>query len=203
MNLLKSAIVALLLLPLAALARTPPPAPCKPCGAWQLDVASSDVVEPAVDAALAKYKPRRPRRVRGSYGDVRSETEAEFENSLIERPGADRGRLRENLLTVLHSPAELRLRQDGEDIVIETPGGPTQRVTPGEPHARVDLLGTAEIVSRLRGSTLTITEKYDVRKVSNREVYAVDAGTGHLLVTRSVTRPGLKEIVVKSTYSMH
>ena len=199
---LKWVAVAILFLPFAALARTQVP-PCQPCGAWQLDPASSDSAEPALDAALAKYKPPRPRRIRGMYGDVRSETEAEFENSLIERPGpVDRQQLRDNLLKLLSAPAELRLRQDGEDIVIESASGITRRVTPGEPHARVDLLGTAQIVSQLRGDTLSITETYG-RKLKNREVYVLDAGKGRLRVTRTVTRPGLKDVTVKSTYLMH
>jgi hypothetical protein len=202
MKLVKSGIVALLLLPLAALARTSGPPPCKPCGAWQLDAATSDSAGPALDAALARYKPPRQPRMRGNWGDVRSETEAEFQNSLNERPGpADRKRMHDDLLRLLNSPQELHLRQDGQDIVIEAVGGPTRRVTPGEPHSRVDMQGTAEIVSKLNGATLSITENYG-GKTRNRETYVLDASKGRLLVTRSVSRRGLKDVVVHSTYLM-
>ncbi len=203
MKSVKSGIALLLLLPLAALARTAPPA-CKPCGSWQIDGATSEAVEPALDAALAKYKPPKPKRFRGHYGDVASETEAEFNNSLEERFGPrDRTKLREDLLRQLAAPAQFSLRQDGDDIVIEPAGGYRRRVTPGEPHARVDELGTAEIVTTWRGAQLTITEKYRERKTENREVYSLDAAKGLLLVTRSVTRPGLPTVVVHTTYQMH
>jgi len=199
----RTGIVLLMLLPLAALTRTQAPVACKPCGSWQLDASASEAVEPAVDAALAKYKPPKPRRYRAHYGDIASETEAEFQASLDERPGpGDRKRLRDILLKQLASPAELALRQDGEDIVIEPTGGYRRRVTPGEPHARVDELGTAEIVTSWRGASLTITETYQQRKTQNREVYALDAAKGLLQVTRTLNRPGLPAVVVRSTYRM-
>ena len=197
-----SAIALLLLLPLAALARSAPPA-CQPCGTWQIDPSASEAVEPAVDAALEKYKPPRMKRFRGNYGDIASETEAEFNNSLTERFGPrDREKLRDELLRALATPAQLTLRQDGDDVLIEPAEGYRRRVTPGEPHARVDSVGTAEIAATLRGATLTISEKYQ-RKTENREIYALDAAKGLLRVTRSVRRPGLPTIVVHSTYQMH
>jgi hypothetical protein len=202
MKLVLSAIALSLLLPLTALARTTIP-PCKPCGAWQLDVASSQDGQSVLDAAMAKFKPPKMRRMRAMRGDIAAETEAEFANSLIERPGPDfRKHLRDDLLKLVRSPESLQLRQEGEDVVIEAAGGGTRRVTPGEPHARVDELGTAEIVSKWQGASLSITESY-MRKTRNREVYTLDAAKGRLLVTRTVQRPGLPDVVVHSTYLMH
>lgn len=194
-------IALLLLVPLAAIARSERPV-CKPCGTWQLDAAASEAVEPAIDAALAKFKPPRMKRMRPHYGDIASETEAEFVNSLDERPGPwDRGKLREDLLRQLASPPTFTLRQDGEDVVIEPEGGYRRRVTPGEPHARVDALGTAQILAAWRGAQLTITETYQ-RKMQNREVYVLNTAKGLLQVTRSVSRLGLPTVVVHTTYRM-
>jgi hypothetical protein len=202
MKRIPSAIALLLLVPLAALARSAPPA-CQPCGTWHIDEAASEPVAPAVDAALAKYKPPRVKRFRGHYGDIASETEAEFNNSLEERFGPrDREKLRDELMRALATPAQFTLRQDATDVLIEPADGYRRRVTPGEPHARVDSVGTAEIAATLRGPTLTISEKYQ-RKTENREVYALDAGKGLLRVTRSIRRPGLPTVVVHSTYRMH
>ena len=202
MKLVCSGIALLLLLPLTAVARTET-VECKPCGTWQMDGAASEAVAPAVDAALAKYKPPKMKRYRAIRGDIASETEAEFQASLDERPGpADRGKLREDLLRQLDTPAQFTLRLEGDEVVIEPQGGYRRRVTPGEPHARVDELGTARIVSAWRGGSLTITETYR-RKTQNREVYALDPAGARLQVTRSVTRPGLPTVVVHSTYQMH
>ena len=205
MNLVKAAVpllfVALLLAPPASRARTDP-AVCAPCGEWQLDAAASQPVEAAINAALEQYKEPRPPRRRAMRGDLDSETNAEFQASLDEPPPGPnrRTRLRENLRRLLQSPATLRLRQDREDIVIEAQGGPTRRVTPGEPHARVDELGTARIASKWRNpNTLTVTEKYS-RKTENREIYALAAAKRVLHVTRSVSRQGLPAVTVHSTY---
>jgi hypothetical protein len=180
-------------------AKAPPPA-CKPCGAWELDPANSEPVDPAIDAALARYKPPRPRRLRASPGDIVGETEAEFEASLDRMPGMmDRSQLRDELKRLLQTPESLDLRQEGGDVVIEAKGSPKRRITPGEPHARVDARGTAEISSRWRSGALNVNETY-TRKSANREVYLLEAG--QLRVTRTVTRPGLPDVVVRSTYKM-
>ena len=203
MNLVKSAILLSLALfaPFALHARAQAPTECPPCGSWELDVAASQPADAAIESAMLKYKePKIPRR-RAPRGDLVAETEAEFENSLDERPGpARRNNLREELLKLLQSPATLRLRQDRDDIVIEAQGGPTRRVTPGEPHDRVDARGTARIVSNWRKpATLTVAETYS-RKTSNRETYALDARSGSLLVTRTVERVGLPDVIVHSSY---
>lgn len=205
MNLVKSAALLVsglvLLAPLTLHARAQPPTTCKPCGSWELDVAASQPAEAAIETAMLKYKePKMPRR-RAPRGDLIAEAEAEFENSLDIRPGpARRANLREELLRLLQSPTTLNLRQDGDDIVIEAQDGPTRRVTPGEPHDRVDARGTAHIVSTWRKpAALTVAETYS-RKTSNREIYALDARTGNLLVTRTVERVGLPDVVVHSSY---
>jgi hypothetical protein len=177
------------------------PAPCRPCGEWQLDPAASDAVAPAIDAAMARYKAPRRRRIRAPRDDIDAQTQAEFEASLDEPvPGGpgSRNRLRENLQNLLDPPASLRVRQEGGDVVIEAPGE-TRRVTPGEPHSRVDSLGTARIVSEWRRGGLTVTESYR-RRTSNREIYALDA-QGRLVVTRTISRPGLPSITLRSSYA--
>jgi hypothetical protein len=180
-------------------AKAPPPA-CKPCGAWQLDPALSEPAEPVIDAALARYKPPRPRRLRASPGDIVGETEAEFEASLDRMPGMmDRSQLRDELERLLQTPETLDLHQEGDDIVIEAKGAPRRRVTPGEPHARVDARGTAEISSRWRSGALNVNETY-TRRSANREIYALEAG--QLRVTRTVSRPGLPDVIVHSIYKM-
>ena len=199
----KSAVLLLCAMLLAPCVEAAPkaPAPCKPCGEWTLDAAATESAAPIIDAALSRYKPPRRRRISAPRDDIAAQTAAEFEASLDEPvPGGpgSRNRLRENLARLLEPPGSLRLRQDGDDIVIEARNGATRRVTPGEPHARVDELGTAEIVSQWRGGGLTVTESYR-RKVFNRETYVVDA-QGRLLVTRTISRTGLPPVVVHSTY---
>ena len=182
-----------------AATRSATPPPCKPCGEWKLDPAASTDVAATLESALATYKPPRPRRMRASPGDIAGESEAEFLDSLDRMPGPeDRPQLRVELLRLLQPPPLLTVRQDRNDIVIEAEGGPTRRVTPGEPHARVDALGTARIESRWRSGALAIEESYR-RRTSNRETYALDA-PGRLKVTRSVTRPGLSTVTVQSSY---
>ncbi|MET0291438.1 MAG: hypothetical protein ABW136_03670 [Steroidobacteraceae bacterium] len=183
----------------AAFAATKP-IPCKPCGAWQLDPAASDNIDRALDKSFAEYKPPRPKHLRAPRGDIEAEATAEFEFQLDRMPGPeDRPQLRAELVKLLTSPNTLRLREDRDDIVIEAAGGPTRRVSPGEPHARVDSLGTAKIDSRWRSGALTIKEDYR-RKTVNQESYAIDPGSGRLKVTRSVTRPGLPTVTVHSVY---
>jgi hypothetical protein len=180
---------------LGAAATTPPA--CPPCGAWRLE--SSDDATAAVDAAMAKYKPRKPRMMRVPTGDIAAESEAEFHNSLeMPQPGY-REELRAGLLKLATSPAELKVRLDGEDVVVEAAGGPTRRVTPGEPHARVDSMGTAEIASKWRRDGLLVTETY-TGKTNNREAYVVDAAHASLTVTRTFERRGLPDVVVHSHY---
>lgn len=182
----------------AASAATSPP-PCKPCGNWQLDAAASDDVERALDRSFAEYKPPRMKRMRAPRGDIEAEAAAEFEYQLDRMPGPeDRPQLRAEVTRLVAHPQTLRLSEDRSDIVIEAAGGPTRRVSPGEPHARVDSIGTARITSRWRSGALTIEEDYR-RKTVNRETYAVD-GTGRLKVTRSITRPGLPTVTVHSVY---
>jgi hypothetical protein len=137
--------------------------------------------------------------MRAPRGDIDAEAAAEFEYQLDRMAGPeDSPQLRAEVTRLLVAPATLRLREERSDIVIEAAGGPTRRLSPGEPHARVDSLGTARITSRWRSGALTIEEDYRRRTV-NRESYAVD-GSGKLKVTRSVTRPGLPTVTVHSVY---
>jgi hypothetical protein len=172
--------------------------PCAPCGQWQLDPSASEPVQPAIDAALSRYKEPRRRPVRAPRGDIVAETQAEFENSLDEPvagPGR-RTRLREELARLLRAPDALELSSTGADVLIQGGGG-ARRFTPGEPHARVDGRGTARISAQWRGKTLSIAETYD-RRTSNREVYAIEGNT--LVVTRTIERQGLPDVTVRSVY---
>ena len=184
----------------SCVAMHPAPGDCKPCGDWQLDAAASDSAEAAVEAAMAHYKEPRIRIRRLPYGDIAAATEAEFQNSLDRMPGPEsRGQMRQSLTQLLHAPATLSLHQDRDDIVIESEDTGRRRVTPGEPHARVDSLGTARIVARWTAGGLTVNETYR-RKVSNRDDYVLEPSTGRLKVTRSVSRPGLPALVVETVY---
>lgn len=193
---LGSLILSLAFAATAGAATTPS---CKPCGAWQLDAAASDDVDRALDRSFAEYKPPRLKRMRAPRGDIEAETAAEFEYQLDRMPGPeDRPQLRAEVARLVASPKTLRLSEERSDIVIEAVGGPTRRVSPGEPHARVDSLGTARIKSRWRSGALTIEEDYR-RGTVNRETYTVD-NAGRLKVTRSVSRPGLPTVTVHSVY---
>lgn len=197
-----AALLLVLALPLAGCAATTSArgaaVACAPCGEWRL--ASADDAAAAIDAALQRYKPPRFRRPRAAYGDIQAESEAELQASLDRPPAQYRQELREELEKLVPAPAGLRLRQDGEDLVIEPAAGPSRRLTPGEPHSRVDALGTARIVGRWRHNGLEVVDDYDRRGTSNRESYLVDPASGHLRVTRSFERRGMPDLVLHSEY---
>jgi hypothetical protein len=170
------------------------------CGRWRLDPAASDPVEARLDAALAAYRESRQREDNSKPYSLQGAAEQELRESLgpiNERP--DRDQLRTQLLAVLVPPETLQITLAGQEILIGADDRYVRRYSPGEPHARVDAFGTARIKSTLTQGKLTITERYD-RKREYVEAYAVASAGGTLVVTRTITRPGLKPVVLRSVY---
>ena len=126
--------------------------------------------------------------------------EAELQDSLgpITRPPGP-GPLRNQLLALLTPPETLQITLAGQEILIGADDRTARRYSPGEPHARVDAFGTATIKTALTPGKLTITERYD-RKREYLETYAVLRTDGTLVVTRTITRPGIKPLLLRSVY---
>ena len=132
--------------------------------------------------------------------DPIGQIEAEAERSLgpiHDRLGRDD--LRAELQHLLAAPQMLRLDARLREILILGDRNPERRLTPGEPHARVDAIGTATIKVSWKSGQLQVTEVYD-RKRAYSETYALQRADGSLLVTREVRRPGMKALRVKSVY---
>lgn len=169
------------------------------CGRWQLDAAQSTAVAPAVDAALDSYTDPRAKHLRkGKANDPVDQIRVDMERSLgpiHDRPQRDD--LRSELLTLLGAPPQLNLDARGSDIVIQG-GELTRRLSPGTPRARVDAIGTAKISASWKSGRLTVTERYDRKRIYS-ETYA-QRDDGALLVTREVKRPGLKQLRIVSVY---
>jgi hypothetical protein len=197
---MRIAAAAFLLLSLSAWSAAPAPACAALCGQWQLDASRSDAIAPALDAALAGYKDPRPRRDKDRGNDTIGEIEAEAERSLgpiHDRLGRDD--LRAELQHLLAAPQMLRLDARHSEILILGDSNPERRLTPGEPHARVDAIGTATIKVGWKSGQLQVTEVYD-RKRAYSETYALQRADGSLLVTREVRRPGMKAVRLRSVY---
>jgi hypothetical protein len=170
------------------------------CGRWRLDPAASDPVEARLDAAFAAYREARQRPNNDTPHSLGAAAEAELRDSLgpiTDRP--DRDQLRTQLLSVLAPPQTLQITLAGQEVLIGADDRPARRYSPGEPHARIDAFGTATIKSSLSQGKLTISERYD-RKREYLEAYAVLHADSTLVVTRTITRPGLKPLVLRSVY---
>jgi hypothetical protein len=193
-------LLAALLLAIALPAAAVDPSGCASlCGRWQLDLSQSTAVAPAVDAALDSYADPRAKRLRkGKANDPVDQINMDMERSLgpiHDRP--QRNDLRSELLTLLGAPAQLNLDARGSDIVIQG-GELTRRLSPGTPRARVDAIGTAKISASWKSGRLTVTERYDRKRIYSETYAQRDDGT--LLVTRDVKRPGLKPLHIVSVY---
>ena len=185
--------------PLAAHSATPL------CGrlcatAWQLDAEASTDADEALEDALDEYKEEKLRLRSPRNGDLASMEKAEMEESLgpLRRRPA-REALREELKHRLAIPTSLRISQDGKELRVDEGRSNPRRFDLDEAYSRVDSLGTAEVKSRLSGNTFTVTEKYGKGR-SNREDYVVEAKTDRLVVTRSLSRPALPALIVRSVY---
>jgi hypothetical protein len=191
---------ALLFISLPIWSAAPAPACAALCGQWQMDASRSEAIAPALDMALAEYKDPRPRRNKDVGDNPIGQIQAEAERSLgpiHDRLGRDD--LRAELQHLLAVPQLLRLDGRRSEILILGDKSPERRLTPGEPHARVDAIGTATIHVSWKSGQLLITEKYD-RKRAYSETYALQRADGSLLVTREVRRPGMKALRLKSVY---
>ena len=167
---------------------------------WQLDTAASDDPAKAIETAVLAYKEEKPKRPRGHTSDLASMYRAEDEASLgplFLRPR--REELRQELVRRLTIPPQLRLSVVHGDILVDESRGSPRRFTPGEPHARVDAQGTANIRANWSGNKLVIREDYG-RKISNRETYALDSHGLQLIVTRVLERPAMPDITLRSVY---
>jgi hypothetical protein len=191
--------LALSLLALPALAGGVP-ACGRLCAAWQLDAAASTDPQAAIDDAVDEYKEEKPRRRRASPSDFSALAKAELDESLgpmHERPFRDE--LRAELTRRLVIPETLRVSQEGGEIRLDEGRGAPRRFDLEEPYSRVDSLGTAQISAKFQGGNLTIREDYK-KKGANREVYSLDTRSDRLTVTRTIQRPSMPDIIVKSIY---
>ncbi|MEY4761909.1 MAG: hypothetical protein RLZZ200_1765 [Pseudomonadota bacterium] len=182
-------------------ARSASPVCARLCAnAWTLDAEASTDAEEALEDALDEYK-EEELRLRGPRGsDMASIEKAEMEESLgplQRRPR--REELHAELKQRLVIPASLRISQDGQEFRIDEGRGGPRRFDLEEPYSRVDSFGTARISARLSGNSFTVAEKYR-RGRSNTEAYAVDAKSGMLVVTRTLTRQSMPHLVVRSVY---
>jgi hypothetical protein len=171
------------------------------CAAWQLDAAASSDPQAAIDTAVAAYKEEKPKRHRAPASDFAALARAELEDSLgpmHERPMRDE--LRKELTQLLVIPGSLRIILVGDEVRIDEGRGGPRRFDLGESYSRVDDLGTAEVSAQLQGTGFRIREKYTKGRGSNRETYQIEARTDRLVVTRTIERPKMPNLVVRSVY---
>ena len=175
--------------------------PCgKLCAHWQLDAPASTDPTDAINAAMAAYKEEKIRRRRTSTSDLATLANAELDESLGPlRRRPEREELHEQLARQLVIPKELRFAVEGEDVVLDEGRSSPRRFHPGEPYARVDSVGTARISIQWQQGTFVVYEDYK-RNRSNRETYAIEPRGERLIVTRSIERPALPNLVVRSIY---
>ena len=170
------------------------------CAAWQLDAEASTDAKAAIDTAVAGYKEEKPKRRRGSPSDFASLAKAELDDSLgpmRERPM--REELHKELTHLLVIPESLRISLEGDDVLVDQGHGGPRRFDLDDSWSRVDELGTAEISAKLGSGGFVVREKYK-RGRSNREAYVVDTHNDRLVVTRTIVRPKMPDIVLRSVY---
>lgn len=169
------------------------------CAQWVLEEGSTGNLDALLDAALAKYKEPTPRRGHRPPPTLEGMEQADMDRALgpiTDRPG--RKELREDLQRLLKFPAQLAISTDGRDVLIAEPPDVPRRYSPGEPHARVDIWGTAEISCVLRDGRITVSERYERSRQFTR-TYSVQRD-GHLLITYEIRRPGLERLRVTASY---
>lgn len=177
------------------------PAACGPlCTQWVLEEDSVGSVDAALDVALTKYKDPRPRRSRQPPPTLEGMVQADMDRALgtiTDRP--EREDLRKELRRLLAFPRHLAISLAGRDVLVAHPPDVPRRYSPGEPHARVDEWGTAEISCTLRDGRLTVNERYE-RSRQFTQTYAVQRGGRQLLLSYEVRRPGMEPLRVTATY---
>jgi hypothetical protein len=171
------------------------------CGNWKLDASASDALVPILDAAFQRYKVPRTRARRSTNSrDIEAMSRDALDEALgprLQRP--DGIELRADLTKILTPPPALTFGTKAADILIAAGEHDTRRLTPGEPHARVDTEGTARIRCEWQQGQLVITEKYDHSR-NSRETYSIQPRDGSLSIVRSIARPGLPVVTVRSVY---
>jgi hypothetical protein len=170
--------VLLLLVALPVWATEMPPGCAWLCGSWAFDAARSDTSEAVVEAALEKFKETSgSRRSPPAGGALYSgpQTRAEF---------------RTQLLAEIAPPASLVLGERENEILVRIGDSFDRRIFPGEPHSRVDSLGTAKIRAEWKKDALVIDERYS-GKHGQTETYALQPD-GSLQLTRVFERAGIK-----------
>ena len=196
--LLLTGLMSFALLPQVALAQS---LRCdKLCASWVLDPTASTDVAAAIDSAVDTYKEEKVRRPR-SGNDIASMARAELEEGLGPmRSRPQRDELRTQLQQQLKVPEKVRLAVDDEVVLVDEGAKSPRRFEPGQPYSRVDSVGTAKITIRLQGSVFEVIENYGKGR-SNRESYAAAPKGGNLIVTRTLSRPGMKDIKIISVYA--
>jgi hypothetical protein len=111
-----------------------------------------------------------------------------------------REELRTQLTRLLVIPASLRLSLEGDEMRIDEGRGSPRRFDLGESYSRVDDLGTAEVSAQLQSDGFRIREKYRKGRGSNREAYQIETRTDRLVVTRTIERPKMPDIVLRTVY---
>jgi hypothetical protein len=171
------------------------------CGSWQLDVAASDALGLILDRALVDYKRPRLKQPRiPAESNVEAMTRAADEAALgpiQDRP--EKRVLRAELMQALAPASRMTIIADGTDILITALGSSAQKISPGEPHARVDEFGTARIRAGWQKQQLIVTEAYDRRHQLQRS-YGWQRKTDSLLFSQRVTRPGMPATTLRSVY---
>lgn len=176
--------------------------PCaRLCGAWRLDPAASTDVTAAIAMTVESYKEDKPRHARGlNSNDIAVLARAEIEESLgplHSRP--QREELHEQLQRQVRVPGTVSLRLDDDVLVVDEGGSSPRRFEPGRPYSRVDAVGTARISIRFKGPVFEVIEDYGKGR-SNRETYTADSKGNRLVVTRTIARPGMKDLRIQSIY---
>ena len=173
------------------------------CGEWHLDAAASDSRKQVLDTAFEKFKDPKPRQrppppppdadvaVVGAILDEES-----LRPTLTRLP---RDELRDELQQLMRQPASLTLTASGKNIRVASSTGPGDRLTPGEPHTRVDRYGTARISTSWKGPKLVVVEKYD-RKNVQETTFSLRSNDGALEVLQVITRSGLPKVSFRSVY---
>ena len=172
------------------------------CGEWHLDAAASDSPAEVLDAAFINFKDPRPRHVdrplpAASDAVVGAAMDAESLGPTFKR--LPRDGLREELQNMMRQPSQLSLAASGKDIHITSNTGPGDRLTPGEPHARVDRYGTAKISTAWKGSRLVVVEKYD-RGNRQETTFGLRKADAALEVVQVITRSGLPRVSFRTVY---
>lgn len=173
------------------------------CGEWHLDAAASESRAQVLDAAFAKFKDPRPRHrpppppADADVATVGAVMDEESLRPTFNRPQRDE--LRDELQQLMRQPGVLTLSSSGKDIRVASNTGPGDRLTPGEPHTRVDRYGTAKISSNWKGPRLVVVEKYD-RKNVQETTFSLRSSDGALEVVQVITRSGLPKVSFRSVY---